>query len=131
MRRPLVLLLLASALGAEAPRPRVVAFWATWCSVCRAELKWLEEVHRSGAAHVETYVMDQRGWQTVTPFLRQHGYKLPVKLATRAVFRRYGLKGGPPVLPRTLVFDVRGRLLKDCDEALDRETWQELTAAVE
>jgi thiol-disulfide isomerase/thioredoxin len=112
-------LLILAMLAPPAGRPRVVAFWATWCGACRTELRWLEQLHREGKADVETYAMDERGWPVVTPYLKQHGLTLPVKLVTRDALRRAGLTEWPETLPRTLVFDARGRLAKDSHVAVE------------
>jgi peroxiredoxin len=96
----------------------VLNFWATWCPPCRAEIPWLETVHRDYAARGFTVLgvaMDERGWPAVTPFLAGHKVNYPVLLGTPHVARQYG---GLKTLPRTVFLDRHGRIVATHDALL-------------
>lgn len=89
----------------------VLSFWATWCSVCKAEIPSLNRIHREYAKEgvaVVSIAMDARGWPAVTPFILEHGIEYPVLLGTTALARAYG---GVRTLPLTLFLDREGRVV--------------------
>jgi thiol-disulfide isomerase/thioredoxin len=96
----------------------VVNFWATWCAPCRDEMRDFQRLADSGDAKVIGISVDEGGWPTVTPFLRQHDIRFPVALSNRAILRAFGFRGRPPVLPQTFIFDGQGKLLLHARTAL-------------
>ena len=89
----------------------ILNFWATWCRSCRAEIRWLNEIHREYSRRGVSVVgiaMDERGWPAVKPFLAEHGVTYPVLLGNARLARQFG---GLDTLPHTVFLDRRGRVV--------------------
>jgi peroxiredoxin len=95
-------------------------FWATWCHGCKEELPWLVEFenrYRKSGFEVLGVSMDEDGWKSVTPFLRDKGLNYPVVIGTEAVASRYG---GVDGLPSTFLLDREGRIAADHTGMIDK-----------
>jgi cytochrome c biogenesis protein CcmG/thiol:disulfide interchange protein DsbE len=96
----------------------ILNFWATWCRPCRAEIRWLNEIHREYSGRGVSVVgiaMDERGWPAVKPFLAEHGVTYPVLLGNARLARQFG---GLDALPHTVFLDRRGRIVANHNAAL-------------
>ena len=50
-------------------------FWATWCAGCKVEIPWFIEFDKAYRAQGLAAVgvsMDDEGWKTIEPYLKQH-----------------------------------------------------------
>jgi peroxiredoxin len=75
-------------------------FWATWCIPCKAEIPWLEELHKKYEAEGLAVVgisMDREGWPVVRPFLEKKGVTYPILLGNPRVAYLYGDVDALPV----------------------------------
>ncbi len=105
---------LAALLRAPSARPRVVAFFATWCQPCAEELPMLQKLSREGVTDVTLVSLDLPGHgERVAWWLRSIDVDLAavqlvdpdLREATSAL-----LPGWPRVLPATVILDVEGHL---------------------
>jgi thiol-disulfide isomerase/thioredoxin len=101
----------------------VVTFWATWCPLCRDEV--LASQRLAQAFHDDVKVLaigvDQSGWSTITPFLRQYDIRLPVALAERHILHAFHFRDVPTTVPQTFLFDRAGRLRAHTSTALNQD----------
>ena len=84
-------------------------FWATWCHGCKTEIPWYVEFQRkykvSGLAAIGVS-MDDDGWTSVRPFLKNHRLNYPVVIGSRELADRYGVDN----MPVTLLIDRDGKI---------------------
>lgn len=101
----------------------IVTFWATWCPLCRDEL--LASQRLAQAFHDDVKVLaigvDQNGWRTMTPFLRQYDIRLPVALAERRILHAFNFRDVPTTAPQTFLFDRAGRPRAHTSTALNQD----------
>jgi peroxiredoxin len=88
----------------------VLNFWATWCHGCRAEIPWLMEFagkYRDKGLAVIGVSMDEDGWKSVRPFLREKQINYPVVIGTEQLAQKYG---GVEAMPLTYLIDRQGKI---------------------
>ena len=95
-------------------------FWATWCGACRGEMPSLESLYRELKSRSDfelvTVNVDEQGWNTISPFLKNNGYDIPVLSdAGNRVSSSYRVSG----IPATFIVDRDGRIVWDCAGGLD------------
>jgi thiol-disulfide isomerase/thioredoxin len=81
----------------------VMNFWATWCGPCKVEIPWFVEfsqTFRGRGVVVLGVSMDEDGWKSVSPFLREHRVNYPVVLGNESLAKAYG---GVDSLPSTFI----------------------------
>ncbi len=88
-------------LSAQAGKPVIVNFWATWCPPCRAELPAFEEVYRGyhdkGLIVVGVDVAESP--EVVAQYVQQVGLTFPIALdASGEVTELYHIQGMPTTL---------------------------------
>lgn len=90
---------------AAAGRPVLVAFWASWCSVCAAEADNLAAVARDHA--VITVAMQSGNAAAVSQHLQEHGLNFAaIADADAAIAGRWRIRG----VPAHFVIDGNGRI---------------------
>ena len=115
-RKPLPEVALTDSHGAPVNlsvyRGRVVLldFWATWCEGCKEEIPWFMEFQnkysKKGLAVVGAS-LDDDGWKSVKPYLRQHGINYRIVVGTFESAKQFGIDKGMPV---TLLIDRTGKI---------------------
>ena len=115
-RKDAVALTLADAAGKAIRlsdhRGKVVLldFWATWCAGCKIEIPWFMEFQRKYEAQGLRPVgvaLDEKGWQTVQPYLQEHPITYPIVVGNAAaIAKQYNIGA----LPMTILIDRRGKI---------------------
>jgi len=99
----------------------LVNFWATWCSLCKAEVPILNKVYQDfggkGVSVVGVAVEDRK--DMVTSYRKRHEVQYPVLLDTSGdVSKDYGLFA----LPMTVLIDQRGTVVLRKYGVVDQQT---------
>ena len=84
-------------------------FWATWCGGCQVEIPWymqFQEKYKERGLSVIGVALDQEGWKTVKPFIREKKVNYPVVIGTLELAKSFGVE----TLPVTLLIDRRGKV---------------------
>ncbi len=89
----------------------LLAFWATWCPPCRAEIPALIDLQTryKDKLQIVSISEDDDPPEKVLKFAQQKGINYPVVMATPALIDKYG---GVPALPTTFVIDTHGRVVQ-------------------
>ncbi len=85
-------------------------FWATWCGPCKIEIPWFiefERKHKDKGLVVLGVSMDEDGWTSVKPFVKDLGINYRVMVADSKIEEQYG---GLDALPTTLLIDRDGKI---------------------
>jgi peroxiredoxin len=85
-------------------------FWATWCSPCKLDISWLNELQARDAGRgfaVIGIALDEEGWPVIEPFLSKFRVNYRVLLGNRHISELYG---GVDVLPMIFLIDKSGRI---------------------
>jgi thiol-disulfide isomerase/thioredoxin len=91
-------------------KPVLLAFWAPWCTVCKAEsqnLGWVRSLV-GGRAHVVTVAAAYEDVAQVRAYLRDRGADYPVLLADADWTARFGVTAFPSVYFLDARGEVRG-----------------------
>ena len=90
----------------EPGKVTVINFWATWCPPCREEMPELNKFTSQYRDTVAFYAVNiQEPGETVSGFLRQHNYTMPVFLdSDGAVAKLFRVRA----IPTTIVADKTG-----------------------
>ena len=93
--------------------PVVLAFWATWCHPCLAELPELEAIHRRlgerGLTVVGVSVDGPRNFAKVRPFAAKLGLTFPIVVDEDGRLQRLFQVGA---VPTTVVIDSAGVIVR-------------------
>lgn len=87
----------------------LVNFWATWCEGCQVEIPLLIELEKKYASQGFVVVgisMDDDGWKSVKPWMKEKKVNYPVVIGNEAVGKQYGLQG----MPLTILVDRQGKI---------------------
>lgn len=99
----------------------LVAFWATWCAPCQAELPLLEKLHREG---LRIIAVTDEPRETVQSYMSKYSYTFPVALdPDRRAFTRFAVNA----MPAARILDAAGRLRIEAGE-LDEPELRRLLA---
>ena len=92
----------------------LVAFFATWCFPCIAELPLLERLQRENEAEGFTVVavgMDLEGRKVLRPFVESYALPYPVLIANDALRAGASVFGPVRALPTYFLLDRHGSVL--------------------
>jgi cytochrome c biogenesis protein CcmG/thiol:disulfide interchange protein DsbE len=115
-RKPLPAVALTDSNGAPVNlavyKDRVVLldFWATWCTGCKQEIPWFMEFqdkYKKSGLTVVGASLDDDGWKSVTPYLRDHKINYPIVLGTFESAKQFGVDKGMPV---SVLVDRAGKI---------------------
>ncbi|HEY1756887.1 MAG TPA: TlpA disulfide reductase family protein [Bryobacteraceae bacterium] len=87
-------------------------FWATWCAPCKIEIPWFMEFQRDYKGQdfaVLGVSMDEDGWNSVRPYMKDHQFNYPVVIGNDDVGKLFGEIDD---LPTTFIIDRDGRIAK-------------------
>ncbi len=85
-------------------------FWATWCGPCKVEIPWFmdfEKTYKDRDFAVLGVSMDDDGWQSVKPYVRDRKINYRMVIGTDELAQLYG---GVDSLPTTFIIDRDGRI---------------------
>jgi peroxiredoxin len=84
-------------------------FWATWCGGCQTEIPWFIDLHnkyKDAGLNVIGVSMDNDGWKSVKPYLKEKNVTYAIVIGNEAVAKRYAVEG----MPVTLLIDREGKI---------------------
>jgi peroxiredoxin len=97
-------------------------FWATWCTGCKQEMPWFVNFQKKYGAKkfaVVGVAMDDDGWKSLRPFLKEHSeFRYKMLAGDQAAAERYGSVDG---LPDTFLIDKHGNLVAAYHGVVDRD----------
>lgn len=107
-------------------KPIVIAFWTTWCGVCKHDLDVLEEFHRVYGSEVRVVGVCPERWGEVSAIVAERRITFPIVHDPRAaVTRRYQLSENLRY-PFTVFVDGEGQVagvwvvaIRDLDHLLE------------
>ena len=91
----------------------MVAFFATWCFPCLAELPTLEALQKEQGPQgfqVVLVGLDLEGGRVLQPFAEQYALNFPVLVSTEDMQQGRSAFGLIPALPATFLLDREGRV---------------------
>lgn len=93
-------------LKANAGKPTLMIFWATWCPSCKQALPEMEGLaaSRGDKANVIAVSLDEKP-EALDAYLEKHPLQLPVFLGDRALAVRFGIEA----IPTLVIFDKKGK----------------------
>lgn len=106
-------------------RGRIVLldFWATWCHGCKIEIPWYMEFqnkYKGRGLSVIGVSMDDDGWKSVTPFLKENKLNYPVVIGNQDLAKQYGVAS----MPVTLLIDRDGKIAESHSGMVDKDAFE-------
>ena len=92
-------------------RNTVVQVWATWCSYCRTQNKYLQQLRQKLPAeqlNIITISIDRRV-ESVTDYMEKNQYTFPVVMMTPELSKAIGKRRG---VPEVYVINPQGRVIQ-------------------
>jgi thiol-disulfide isomerase/thioredoxin len=92
-------------------RNTIVQVWATWCSYCRTQNKYLEQLRQKFSAeqlNIVTISIDRRA-ESVKDYMERNQYTFPVVMMTPELSKAIGRRRGVPEL---YVVNPQGRVIQ-------------------
>ncbi len=103
----------------------VIDFWATWCDVCTAEMKYFVRAQETFGNRIAVVTISDELHDVAASYFRVSKIELPlVEDVDGAIFRSYSI----PKIPVTLVLDPAGDVSYVSVGGL---SWEELERAIE
>jgi len=96
-------------------------FWATTCGGCKFEIPWFIEFqtrYKSRGFVVIGVSMDDDGWKSVKPYLKEKKINYPIVVGNEDLARLYG---GVEALPMTVLIDRHGMIAASYSGVVDKE----------
>jgi thiol-disulfide isomerase/thioredoxin len=94
-----------------AKRNTIVQVWATWCSYCRTQNKYLQQLRQKAPAeqlNIVTISIDRRV-ESVKDYMERNQYTFPVVMMTPELAKAIGRRRGVPEL---YVVNPQGRVIQ-------------------
>jgi peroxiredoxin len=88
----------------------IVAFWATWCTGCVAEIPHFIELYgqyKDQGLEIIAISLDEGGADDVRPFLKKRPVNYTMLIGNEDISKQYNTKG---ILPTTFVIDRTGKI---------------------
>lgn len=99
-------------------------FWATWCTGCKEEIPWFMEFqdkyNKTGLTVVGAS-LDDDGWKSVKPFLREHKINYRIVLGTMESAKPFGIAKGMPV---SVLIDRAGKIADIHPGMVDKDAFE-------
>jgi cytochrome c biogenesis protein CcmG/thiol:disulfide interchange protein DsbE len=98
-------------------------FWATWCTGCKVEIPWYMEFqskYKHGGLAVIGVSMDEDGWKSVKPFLKEHPISYSVVVGNTELAKLYGVDS----MPMTLLIDRNGEIAASHVGMVDKDAFE-------
>jgi peroxiredoxin len=95
-------------------------FWATTCGGCKLEIPWFIEFqarYQSRGFMVIGVSMDDDGWKSVKPYLKEKKVNYPIVVGNEDLARQYG---GVEALPLTMLIDRDGKIAASYTGVVDK-----------
>ena len=92
-------------------RNTIVQVWATWCSYCRTQNKYLEQLRQKFSAeqlNIVTISIDRRA-ESVKDYMERNQYTFPVVMMTPELSKAIGRRRGVPEL---YVLNPQGQVIQ-------------------
>ena len=92
-------------------RNTIVQVWATWCSYCRTQNKYLEQLREKVLAeqlNIVTISVDRRA-ESVKDYMERNQYTFPVVMMTPELSKAIGKRRG---VPEIYVINPQGRVIQ-------------------
>jgi peroxiredoxin len=96
-------------------------FWATTCGGCKVEIPWFiafQARYQSRGFVVIGVSMDDDGWKSVKPYVKEKRINYPIVVGNEDVAKRYG---GVGALPLTLLIDREGNIAASYTGTVNKE----------
>jgi len=103
-------------------------YWATWCPSCLDEIPDLVDLGQKHKANLVVLgvAVDYKNEKEVRDFVDDMLISYPIILGTPKVFAQFG---SPPVLPTTLIFNPKGKLVQTKQGKITKEYIESLIMA--
>jgi len=98
-------------------------FWATWCHGCKIEIPWYMEFqnkYKDKGLSVIGVAMDEDGWKSVRPFLKEKSMNYAVVVGNEALAKLYAVDA----LPVTLLIDRDGKIADAHAGMVDKDAFE-------
>lgn len=99
-------------------------FWATWCTGCKEEIPWFMEFqdkyNKTGLTVVGAS-LDDDGWKSVKPFLREHKINYRIVLGTMESAKPFGIDKGMPI---SVLIDRAGKIADLHPGMVDKDAFE-------
>jgi thiol-disulfide isomerase/thioredoxin len=92
-------------------RNTIVQVWATWCSYCRAQNKYLQQLRQKVPAdqlNIVTISIDRRA-ESVKDYMQKNQYTFPVVMMTPELSKAIGKRKG---VPEVYVINPQGQVIQ-------------------
>ncbi len=99
--------------------PRIVNFWATWCTPCIREMPHFQALQRKFGEKLKIFLIneDRNGFDAITPFVAEHKLEDLASFHDKKnlEFRKLMMKG----LPMSFLLDAEGNLIATVQGEVD------------
>ena len=101
----------------------LVNFWATWCGGCQVEIPWFRELyatHKDAGLDAIGISMDDDGWTSVRPYLKEKPIPYTIVIGTEATAKQFNVSA----MPVTILVDRQGNIAATHTGIVAKSTYQ-------